>query len=254
MRKLGVVLLSGGLDSTTVAAYAKNQGYELKAITYHYGQKHSRELESAKKVAELMRIEQQVIDISFFKKLAWYSALTGSAEYAIPKQRKVKEMSISIPITYVPLRNSLFITLASAFLESNVLSIIEKKKVDPSEVEASIFIAANAIDYSGYPDCRPEYFEKMTTALFEGSKLGVQYKKQINIRAPIISKSKAGIIELAMKLGAPLEYTWSCYEGKDVPCGKCDSCILRAKGFADADYKDPLITRLEKDGKIAKGK
>ena len=254
MKKLGVVLLSGGLDSTTVAAYAQNQGYELKAITYHYGQKHKRELESAQKVAEVMGIKQELINISFFKKLAWYSALTESEEFDIPKQRNIEEMAISIPVTYVPLRNTLFITLAAASLESEVLSLIEKKKVDPAEVEASIFIAANAIDYSGYPDCRPEYFEKMTKVLFDGSKLGAQYKKQINIRVPLISLSKGEIVKLAMELKVPLEYTWSCYEGEEVPCGKCDSCILRAKGFADADYKDPLITRLEKDGKIVEGK
>src|SRR4030042_1331434 len=114
MRKIGVVLLSGGLDSTTVAAYAQNQGYELKAITYHYGQKHNREMESAQKVAEVMRIKQELINISFFKKLAWYSALTESEEFNIPKQRNVEEMAISIPLTYVPLRNTLFITLAAA--------------------------------------------------------------------------------------------------------------------------------------------
>ena len=247
-------MLSGGLDSTTVAAYALKQGYELKAITLHYGQKHSKELESAKKVAEVMGIKQEVIDISFFKKLAWYSALTESEDFDIPKQRNTEEMAMSIPMTYVPLRNTFFITIAASFLESEVLSLIEKTKVDPAEVDASIFIATNAIDYSGYPDCRPEYFEKMAEVLFEGSKLGTQYKKQINIRVPIISQSKAEIIKLAMKLRAPLEYTWSCYEGGEVPCGKCDSCILRAKGFADADCEDPLIVELEKDGKIVKSK
>jgi 7-cyano-7-deazaguanine synthase len=254
VKKVGVVLLSGGLDSTTVAAYAQKQGYELKAITLHYGQKHSKELESAKKVAEVMGIEQEVIDISFFKKLAWYSALTESEEFDIPKQRDAEKMAMHIPITYVPLRNTFFITIAAAFLESEVLSLIEQAKVDPAEVEASIFIAANAIDYSGYPDCRPEYYEKMTKALFHGSKLGAQYKKQINIEVPIISQSKAEIVKLAMELGAPIEYTWSCYEGGEMPCGKCDSCILRAKGFADAGYDDPLIVRLEKDGKIVEGK
>jgi len=254
MKKIGVVLLSGGLDSTTVAVYAQQQGYELKAITLNYGQKHSKELKSAIKVAEVMEIKQEIIDISFFKKLAWYSALTKSEDLEIPKQRHTEEMVMSIPITYVPLRNTFFITIAAAFLESEVLSLIEEVKVDPAEVEASIFIAANAIDYSGYPDCRPEYFNKMAEALFNGSKLGVQYKKQINIQVPLISQSKADIVKLAMKLGAPLEYTWSCYEGEEVPCGECDSCILRAKGFLDADYEDPLIVRLEKEGKIAKGK
>jgi 7-cyano-7-deazaguanine synthase len=247
-------LLSGGLDSTTVAAYAQNDGYELEAITYFYGQKHNKELESANKVAEVMGINQEVIDISFFRKLAWYSALTESEEFNIPKQREVEEMAVSVPITYVPLRNTLFITLAAAYLESEVLNLIEREKVDLAEVEASIFIAANAIDYSGYPDCRPEYFEKVTRVLFNGSKLGTQYRKQINIQIPLISYSKADIIKLAMQLGAPLEYTWSCYEGREMPCGTCDSCMLRARGFTDAGYEDPLIVRLKRDSNIAKSK
>jgi 7-cyano-7-deazaguanine synthase len=254
MKKVGVVLLSGGLDSTTVAAYARKQGYELRAVTLHYGQKHSKELESARKVAGVMGINQEIIDISFFGKLAWYSALTGPEEFDLPKQRDAGEMATSIPVTYVPLRNTFFIVIAAAFLESEVLNLIERAGVDPAEVEASIFIAANAIDYSGYPDCRPEYFEKMAKALFDGSKLGAQYKKQIYIRVPVISKSKVEIIKLAMELKAPLEYTWSCYEGGEVPCGGCDSCILRARGFAEAGYEDPLIVRLEKEGRVAKGK
>ena len=254
MRKVGVILLSGGLDSTTVAAYAKKQGYELTAITLLYGQKHSKEAESARKVAQVMGIKQEVIDISFFKRLAWYSALTSTEDFKVPKQRDNKEMTRDIPITYVPLRNTFFITIAAAFLESEVLNLIENEKVNPAEVEASIFIAANVIDYSGYPDCRPEYYEKMTRVLFEGSKLGAQYRKPINIQTPIILKTKAEIVKLAMELKATLEYTWSCYEGGEVPCGKCDSCILRAKGFAEAGYDDPLIVRLRKDGKIAKGK
>ena len=251
MRKIGVVLLSGGLDSTTVAAYAKKQGYELKAITLNYGQKHSKEIESAKKVAQAMSIQQEIIDISFFKKLAWYSGLTSPGDLEIPKQRRKDEIAAGIPLTYVPLRNTFFITIGAAFLESEVLSLIENEKVNPEELEASIFIAANAIDYSGYPDCRPEYYEKMAGVLFEGSKLGAQYGKQINIQTPIILKTKAQIVKLAMELKAPIEYTWSCYEGGDVPCGQCDSCLLRAKGFAEAGYDDPLIVRLTKNGKIA---
>jgi 7-cyano-7-deazaguanine synthase len=254
MRKIGVILLSGGLDSTTVAAYAKKRGYELTAITLHYGQKHSKEVESAKKIAQIMSIKHEVIDISFFKKLAWYSALTSSEAFAIPKQRRNSEMAKDIPITYVPLRNTFFITIAAAFVESEVLDLIERQKVAPGEVQASIFIAANAIDYSGYPDCRPEYYKRMAKALFEGSKLGAQYKKPINIETPILLKTKAEIVKMAMELKAPLEYTWSCYEGGEFPCGKCDSCILRAKGFADAGYEDPLTLRLKKAGRSAKGK
>jgi len=254
MRKVGVILLSGGLDSTTVAAYAKKQGYELIAITLHYGQKHSKEVESAKKVAEAMGIKQEIIDISFFKKLAWYSALTNSGDFNIPKQRDNEEMAKDIPITYVPLRNTFFITMAAAFLESEVLNLIEREKLDPADVDASLFIAANAIDYSGYPDCRPEFYEQMTKAVYEGSKLGIQYKKPINIQTPIILKTKADIVKMAMDLRAPLEYTWSCYEGGEVPCGRCDSCILRAKGFDEAGFNDPLLERLERNGRLSKSK
>jgi len=251
VKKIGVVLLSGGLDSTTVVAYAKKQGYELKAITLHYGQRHSIEVESARKVAEIMGVKQEVIDISFFRELAWHSALTSPDYFKVPEQRKNKEMARDVPITYVPFRNTLFITIAAAFLESEVLSLIENEKADLAELDASIFIAANAIDYSGYPDCRPEYYGEMARVLFEGSKLGAHYKKQMNLRTPLILKTKAEIVKLGMELEAPLEHTWSCYAGGEVPCGKCDSCILRAKGFAEAGYDDPLIVRLREDGRIA---
>jgi len=251
MRKVGAVLLSGGLDSTTVAAYAKDQGYELTALTFHYGQQHRRELESAQKIAGLIGIQQNVIDITFFRELAWYSALTSSNKFSVPTQRDHKKMAEHIPITYVPFRNTFFITIAAAFLESKVLSLIENGNVIPAELEASIFIAANAVDYSGYPDCRPEYYEEMSKVLFEGSKLGAQYNKQITIQTPIILKTKADIIRLAIELQAPIEYTWSCYKGADAPCGKCDSCILRAKGFAEAGYDDPLLIRLKKGSGIA---
>lgn len=254
MRKIGVVLLSGGLDSTTVAAYAKKQGYKLAAITFNYGQKHSREVEAARKVAQLMKMEQQVIDISFFSRLAWYSALTSSAKFEIPKERAGEEMGKGIPITYVPLRNMFFITMGAAFLESEVMNLIEGEKVDPNDVDPSLFIAANAVDYSGYPDCRPEFYKQMARAVCEGSKLGTQYKKPINIRTPVILKTKAEIVKMAISLNAPLEYTWSCYEGGEFPCGKCDSCILRVKGFAEAGYEDPLLLRLKKARRGAKGK
>ncbi len=249
MRKIGVILLSGGLDSTTVAAQAQKQGYETIALTLSYGQKHLRELESARKIAEIMGIKQKVIDVTFFSNLAWYSALTS--EFDIPRNRQDEEIARDIPITYVPLRNTFFITLAGAFLESEVLHLIEKEHIPPSELDASIFIAANAIDYSGYPDCRPEFYQKMSDVLYTGSKLGTQYNIAMSIRTPIIFLSKAEIARMGIELGAPLEYTWSCYEGGEIPCGECDSCRLRAKGFAEAGIRDPLLTRLQKEHKIA---
>lgn len=243
MRKTGVILLSGGLDSTTVAVYALKGGYELTGLTFHYGQKHSREIDSARKIARTLGLRHEVIDISFYQKLAWYSALTSSESFIIPQQRKESEMPKDIPITYVPLRNTFFLTLAAAFLESRALDLLEREKVDPGEVTASIFIAANAIDYSGYPDCRPEFYEQMSRVLSLGSKLGTQYHNSMIIETPIISKSKADIIKMAVELKAPLELTWSCYEGGRIPCGKCDSCILRARGFLEAGYPDPALTK-----------
>jgi 7-cyano-7-deazaguanine synthase len=253
MRKISVVLLSGGLDSTIVGAYAKAEGHELMALTFRYGQRHRRELESAKRVAGLLEMQHAVVDLSFFKKLAWYSALTTGG-LDVPKDRAMGDSMPDIPATYVPLRNTVFLTLGAALLESRVLSLIENDKVDPKGLSADIFIAANAVDYSGYPDCRPEYFEAMRRALSEGSKLGKQYGVSMGIETPLLHMTKAEIVALGVRLGAPLEHTWSCYEGGEIPCGACDSCLLRAKGFAQAGVKDPLLERLRREGKIAEGK
>ena len=253
MKKIGIILLSGGLDSTTVAALALKQGYELTGLTVHYGQKHSREIEAAVTVARILQIKHEIVDISFFKRLAWYSALTSTDKFAVPQQRQAADMASEIPITYVPLRNTFFITLAAAYLESDVLNLIETVHIDHTEIRASIFIAANAIDYSGYPDCRPAYYEQIAKTLFLGSKLGIEYGQAINIETPIIAMTKAEIIKLAISLQAPLAYTWSCYEGGAIPCGKCDSCILRAEGFNKAGCSDPLLNRLAQEDHHVEG-
>jgi 7-cyano-7-deazaguanine synthase len=252
MRKMSVVLLSGGLDSTTVAAYAKAEGHELVALTFNYGQRHQREMEAAKCVAEILEIRHEVVDLPALNKLSWYSALTDGS-MGIPKETMVGGSTQDIPITYVPLRNTVFLTLAAALLESRVLSLIEGGTASPKDVSAAIFIAANAVDYSGYPDCRPEYFGAMRRALFEGSKLGKQFGVSIDIETPVLRMTKAEIVKLGVRLGAPLEHTWSCYEGGEIPCGACDSCLLRAKGFAEAGISDPLLERLRREGKIAEG-
>lgn len=239
--KLGLVLLSGGLDSTTVAAMAIRQRYELSAVTVHYGQAHRREVDSARRVAETLAIEQRVVDITFFRDLAWYSSLTQPDRFALPAERTPEEMAADIPITYVPLRNTLFVTLGAAFLESQALNAIEHRGVDPKTLEAALFIAANAIDYSGYPDCRPEYYAAVTEALRLGSKLGTQYGVPIRIETPLIAMTKAEIVRAAVVAGAPLQYTWSCYEGGERPCGRCDSCLLRRKGFDEAGVADPAL-------------
>ena len=248
--KIGVVLLSGGLDSTTTATYAKSLGYEIHAITVHYGQRFRKEVESAQQVAKKLSIIHEVIDISPFKEVAWYSALTHPDLFTVPKDRNIEEMMKDIPITYVPMRNTFFIVLAAAYLESDILKKIERENVKPEEIEARIFIAANALDYSGYPDCRPEFYEKINELMKLASKVGTQYNIQMKTETPLLYMNKKEIVELGMKLNAPLEWTWSCYEGGEVPCGKCDSCLLRAKGFEEAGIEDPLILRLKKEGKM----
>jgi 7-cyano-7-deazaguanine synthase len=250
MFRIGVVLLSGGLDSTTTAAYAKSLGWEIHALTVHYGQSLSKEVKCAKQIAEKLEIKHKVVDISPFKDVAWYSALTHPEFFPVPKERRVEEMAEDIPITYVPMRNTLLIVLAAAYLESEILYKIERENVKPEEVEARIFIAANVLDYSGYPDCRPEFYMKVNELLKVASKIGTKYNVKMRIETPLLYKNKKDIVELGIKLNAPLELTWSCYEGGDVPCGKCDSCLLRAKGFEEAGIEDPLILRLKKEGKI----
>src|SRR5262249_53844738 len=165
MRRLGLVLLSGGLDSTTVAALAVRQAYELSAVTVYYAQAHSREIESAKAVAGALGIRHRTVDVTFFKELAWYSALTHPEQFALPAARSVDDMAQDIPIPYVPLRNTFLLTLGAALLESEALHVIEREGVPPVEVEATLFIAANALDYSGYPDCRPEYYAALVDTL-----------------------------------------------------------------------------------------
>jgi 7-cyano-7-deazaguanine synthase len=241
MKRLGLVLLSGGLDSTTVAALARRQGYDLSAVTVHYGQAHHREIESARRVAQALALNHRVVDVTFFKELAWYSALTHPERFALPADRAPEAMAQDIPVTYVPLRNTFFLTLGAALLESEALQAIEGERILPAQLEAVLFIAANAVDYSGYPDCRPEYYRAMAESLRLGSKLGTQYGVAPRIETPLIQFSKAEIVRLAVQVGAPLEHTWSCYEGGDHPCGRCDSCLLRAKGFEEAGTPDPAL-------------
>ena len=246
MPDYGVTLLSGGLDSTTVTAHAKDQADHMSAVTFHYGQTHSKEVDCAAQIAGIIGIEHELVDISFLSKVAWYSALTNPDRFPVPSDRSEKEIGHGVPITYVPMRNTIFLSLASAYLESRVLHAIEVEGADPSSVTASVYMAPNALDYSGYPDCRPEFYETMKRALALGSKLWTEYAVPIRVETPIIDLSKAEIITLGMNLGAPLEYTWSCYEGRRIPCGSCDSCILRAKGFAQVGIPDPLLERLSR--------
>ena len=244
MPSYGVTLLSGGLDSTTVAAYARDRVDNMSAITFHYGQSHSKEVDCAARIAGIMGIEHKLLDISFLSDVAWYSALTNPDQFPAPSGRSDEEIGHGVPITYVPLRNTIFLSLAAAYLESWVLYAIEVEGVDASEGAAYVYMAPNALDYSGYPDCRPEFYESMRRTMELGSKLWTEYGVPIRIETPIIDLTKAEIATLGVRLGAPLEHTWSCYEGGEVPCGSCDSCILRARGFAEAGIPDPLLVDL----------
>ena len=246
MTSFGVSLLSGGLDSTTVTAYAKDRVDRLTALTFLYGQTHSKETDCAAQIAGMLGIEHSLLDVSFLGDVAWYSALTHPERFPLPKNRDSETIGFGIPITYVPLRNTIFVSLAGALLESNVLHALETGGAAPDSVEARIYLAPNAVDYSGYPDCRPEFYERMSDTIRYGSKLWTQYGIEMKIETPIIDLSKAEIAEMAQRIGAPTAYTWSCYDGGDAPCERCDSCILRARGFRDAGLTDPLMARLGK--------
>ncbi|HAT35681.1 MAG TPA: 7-cyano-7-deazaguanine synthase QueC [Rhodospirillaceae bacterium] len=238
---LGVILLSGGLDSTTLAALILTRDIRLSALTFDYGQTHRRELEAASAIANRLGIDQSVVDVSFYRNLANHSALTNSDTHFLPTGRSESEMATDIPITYVPLRNTFFLTLAAARLESLALAEIEDNGTAPDQVKATLFIAANAIDYSGYPDCRPEYYQAAKDALNRGSKLWTQYGVGFRIETPLIEMSKAEIVQSAIDVGAPIDLSWSCYRDGETPCGACDSCLLRAKGFSEASATDPAL-------------
>jgi len=244
MKQLGLVLLSGGLDSTTVATLARRDGYDLSALSVDYGQTHRRELDAAGAVAEALALPHHIARVDFYRELAWYSALTNPSEFVPPVDRSSDTMADDIPITYVPLRNTFFLTLGAAWLESRALSAIESDGASPNDLSATLFIAANAIDYSGYPDCRPEYYQAAVETLRLGSKLGTQYGVPIQIETPLIALGKAEIVRLGIDVGAPLDRTWSCYGAGPQPCGRCDSCTLRAKGFAEAGVADPALMAL----------
>lgn len=238
--KLAVSLLSGGLDSTVTTTIALQETDALIALSIEYGQRHSREIEAAQNVAERLDVEHVIAAVPSIGLLANYSALTGSG-YAIPVERDAEAMNGDPPITYVPMRNSIFLAMASALLESRALHLIERDGISPDDLSARLYIGANILDYSGYPDCRPEFYGAIAGALNKGSKLNTTYGVKFSIAAPIIKKTKAEIIQMGMTRGAPLECTWSCYAGGERPCGRCDTCILRNKGFAELGLPDPAL-------------
>jgi 7-cyano-7-deazaguanine synthase len=219
-----VVLLSGGLDSATCAAVARSQGFELYALSFDYGQRHKIELEAARRVAESLGVKRHVtlaIDLRSFG----HSALT--ADIAVPKDRTADEMHQGIPITYVPARNTVFLSLALAYAET--LSA------------ADIFIGVNALDYSGYPDCRPEFVAAFERLANLATQAAVEGRLRFSIHAPLVSMTKADIIRTGTRLGVDYGLTRSCYDpdAAGAACGHCDSCALRLAGFAEAGLADP---------------
>jgi 7-cyano-7-deazaguanine synthase len=223
-----VCLLSGGLDSSTCLALARHEGFECYALSFDYGQRHRVELEAAKRVATALGAIRHVIfplDLRAFGG----SALTDEIE--VPKGRSAAEMGQGIPVTYVPARNTIFLACALAWAET---------------LEASdIFLGVNAIDYSGYPDCRPEFIEAFERMANLATKAGVEGRTRVHIHTPLIRLTKAAIVKLGRDLGVDFALTWSCYDpdAQGRPCGACDSCLLRSKGFEEAGLPDPIGRR-----------
>jgi 7-cyano-7-deazaguanine synthase len=224
MKKTGIVLLSGGLDSATTLAIAWASGYELFALSFRYGQRHEAELDAAVRIAKCFDVKQHVvaqIDLRMFGG----SALTS--DIAVPKDRNVSDMSHGIPVTYVPARNTVFLSFALAWAE--VLKA------------SDIFIGVNALDYSGYPDCRPEYIEAYEQMANLATKAGVEGTTHVKIHTPLIQMTKAEIIRRGVSLGVDYSLTCTCYDPSPSgeACGHCDACLLRLKGFAEAGLQDP---------------
>ncbi len=227
-RRKAVVLLSGGLDSTTTLAVAQREGFEIYALTFNYGQRHEVEIEAARRIAASFGVAGHVvaqIDLRVFGG----SALTS--DIAVPKDRAVAEMSAGIPVTYVPARNTIFLSFALAWAE--VLG------------SSDIFIGVNALDYSGYPDCRPEYIEAYERMANLATKAGVEGRQHLKIHTPLLLLSKAEIIKTGRELSVDYGVTMSCYDPstEGAACGHCDACLLRLKGFAENGTPDPAPYR-----------
>lgn len=220
-----IVLLSGGLDSTTVLAITLDQGYEVSALTFKYGQRHDYEIDCAKDLVAYFKIQNHHIMNIDLGSIGG-SALT--ADLDVPKDRDLDEINSEIPITYVPARNTIFLSYALALAEV--------------ERAFNIFIGVNALDYSGYPDCRPEYIEAFQKMGRLATKSGIKEKEQLRIHTPLIEMTKSEIIQAGTALGVDYSITHSCYDpiSKGNPCGRCDACQLRLKGFMEARTVDPL--------------
>ncbi len=223
MGKKAVCLISGGLDSAVSAYIAKDMGYDIFVISFIYGQKHIKEIKSAKKIAKTLNVKKQVIFNIDKGCFGGSSIVDDSIKPEI--NHKIDDIGKDIPNTYVPARNTIFLSIALAFAE-----VIDAD---------AIFIGATAADYSGYPDCKPIYFKAFQKMADLATKKSVKGKKVI-IKTPVLKLNKSEIIKKGFKLNVPFEKTWSCYLGREKACGRCDSCLLRLKGFKKAGIKDPL--------------
>jgi 7-cyano-7-deazaguanine synthase len=223
--KKAIILLSGGLDSTTVMAIAASQDYELYALTIIYGQQHVYEIKAAEKVARYFEAKDHIISQINLRAFGG-SALT--ADLTVPKDQDLKTIAAQIPVTYVPARNTIFLSFALAWAETL-----------PA---ADIFIGVNALDYSGYPDCRPEFIESFENMANLSTKIATETGQKITIHAPLINLSKADIIRIGIELRVDYSLTHSCYDPSEdgAPCGHCDACLLRRNGFKKAQLEDPL--------------
>ena len=223
-RPKAVVLLSGGLDSTTTLAVARDRGFEPYALTFRYGQRHEAEIEAARRVVRALgAAEHVVVDID----LRRFGGSALTADIDVPKDRPVDEMAEGIPVTYVPARNTIFLSFALAWAE--VLGA------------SDVFIGVNALDYAGYPDCRPEYIEAFQAMANLATKAGVEGRQRLTIHTPLIALTKRETVEEGLRLGVDYSLTHSCYDPSPDgrACGRCDSCALRLKGFAEAGVPDP---------------
>jgi 7-cyano-7-deazaguanine synthase len=219
--KKAVVLLSGGLDSTTAAYLVKSEGYEVYAISFDYGQRHDKEIACAKKIADKLGVKEHIIVKTNMN--AWGGSALTDKNISVPEGDENRK---EIPITYVPARNMIFLSFAASYAE----------KIGAQD----IFIGVSEVDYSGYVDCRQAFIEAMENAINLGTVCGAELGKKIKVHAPFMHMTKTEEVKLGKSLGADYVNTWTCYNGDDLACGKCDSCLLRIKAFKEAGFEDPI--------------